>query len=164
MPSFDISSELNIVALKNALDITERTVATRYDFKGSSAKVEWNAKDLALTLFADNDFQLKQILDILLPNLEKKEADSSKRLQHQEVQKISGNKVKQVLKVRSGIDTELAKRIVKILKDSGLKVQSSIQGEMVRVSGAKRDVLQEAIELTKKTINDFPLQFANFRD
>ena len=164
MPSFDISSELNIVALKNALDITERTVATRYDFKGSSAKVEWNAKDLALTLFADNDFQLKQILDILLPNLEKKEADSSKRLQHQEVQKISGNKVKQVLKVRSGIDTELAKRIVKILKDSGLKVQSSIQGEMVRVSGAKRDVLQEAIELTKKSINDFPLQFANFRD
>ena len=164
MPSFDISSELNIVALKNALDITERTVATRYDFKGSSAKVEWNAKDLALTLFADNDFQLKQILDILLPNLEKKEADSSKRLQHQEIQKISGNKVKQVLKVRSGIDTELAKRIVKILKDSGLKVQSSIQGEMVRVSGAKRDVLQEAIELTKKSINDFPLQFANFRD
>ncbi|MCX8519721.1 MAG: YajQ family cyclic di-GMP-binding protein [Methylophilaceae bacterium] len=164
MPSFDISSELNTVALKNALDITERTIATRYDFKGSSAKVEWSAKDLAMTLFADNDFQLKQILDILLPNLEKKEADSSKRLQHQEVQKISGNKVKQVIKVRSGIDAELAKRIVKILKDSGLKVQSSIQGEIVRVSGAKRDVLQEAIEFTKKTINDFPLQFANFRD
>lgn len=164
MPSFDISSEVDMVALKNAIDITGRQIANRYDFKGTSAKVELNEKDKLITLFGDSDFQLDQIKDILLPGMEKKEPDSSKRLDHQDVQKISGNKVKQDLKIRAGIDSELAKKIVKLIKDSGLKVQASIQGDTVRVNGAKRDMLQEAIAFVKKSITDFPLQFGNFRD
>ena len=164
MPSFDISSEVDMVALKNAIDITGRQIANRYDFKGTSANVELNEKDKLITLFGDSDFQLDQIKDILLPGMEKKEPDSSKRLDHQDVQKISGNKVKQDLKIRAGIDSELAKKIVKLIKDSGLKVQASIQGDTVRVNGAKRDMLQDAIAFVKKNITDFPLQFGNFRD
>ena len=164
MPTFDISSEVDMVALKNAIDVAGRQITNRYDFKGTSANVELNEKDNLITLFGDSDFQLDQIKDILLPAMEKKEADSAKRLDHQEVQKISGNKVKQTLKIKAGIDSELAKKIVKLLKDSGLKVQASIQGDTVRVSGAKRDVLQEAIAFVKKSITDFPLQFGNFRD
>jgi len=164
MPSFDVSSEVDMVALKNAIDVASRQIDNRYDFKGTSAKAELNEKDSLITLFGDSDFQLDQIKDILLPAMEKKEADSAKRLDHQDVQKISGNKVKQVLKIKAGIDTELAKKIVKLLKDSGLKVQASIQGDEVRVTGAKRDVLQDAIAFVKKSITDFPLQFGNFRD
>ena len=164
MPSFDISSEVDMVALKNAIDITGRQIANRYDFKGTSANIELNEKDKLITLFGDSDFQLDQIKDILLPGMEKKEPDSSKRLDHQDVQKISGNKVKQELKIRAGIDSELAKKIVKLIKDSGLKVQASIQGDTVRVNGAKRDLLQDAIAFVKKNITDFPLQFGNFRD
>lgn len=164
MPSFDISSEVDMVALKNAIDITGRQIANRYDFKGTSANIELNEKDKLITLFGDSDFQLDQIKDILLPGMEKKEPDSSKRLDHQDVQKISGNKVKQDLKIRAGIDSELAKKIVKLIKDSGLKVQASIQGDTVRVNGAKRDLLQDTIAFVKKNITDFPLQFGNFRD
>ena len=136
----------------------------RHDFKGTSAKVELNEKDSLLTIFGDSDFQLDQIKAILLPEMGKKEADSAKRLDPQDVQSVSGNKVKQVVKIKDGIDTELAKKIVKLIKDSGLKVQASIQGESVRVTGAKRDVLQEAITFVKKSVTDFPLQFGNFRD
>ncbi|HSH73070.1 MAG TPA: YajQ family cyclic di-GMP-binding protein [Methylophilaceae bacterium] len=164
MPSFDISSEVDMVALKNAIDVVSRQITNRYDFKGTTANVELNEKDSLITLFGDSDFQLDQIKDILLPAMEKKEADSAKRLDHQDVQKISGNKVKQVLKIKDGIDTELAKKIVKLLKDGGLKVQASIQGDTVRVVGAKRDVLQDAIAFVKKSVTDFPLQFGNFRD
>ena len=164
MPSFDITSEVDMVALKNAIDITGRNIANRYDFKGTSAKVDLNEKDNLITLYGDSDFQLDQIKDILLPGMEKKEPDSSKRLEHQDVQKVSGNKVKQELKIRAGIDSDLAKRIVKLIKDSGLKVQASIQGDTVRVNGAKRDVLQDAIAFVKKSVTDFPLQFGNFRD
>lgn len=141
MPTFDISSEVDMVALKNAIDVAGRQITNRYDFKGTSAAVELNEKDNLITLHGDSDFQLDQIKDILLPAMEKKEADSAKRLDHQDVQKVSGNKVKQVLKIKAGIDTELAKKIVKLLKDSGLKVQASIQGDTVRVTGAKRDVV-----------------------
>lgn len=164
MPTFDISSEVDMVALKNAIDVAGRQITNRYDFKGTSAAVELNEKDNLITLHGDSDFQLDQIKDILLPAMEKKEADSAKRLDHQDVQKVSGNKVKQVLKIKAGIDTELAKKIVKMLKDSGLKVQASIQGDTVRVTGAKRDVLQDAIAFVKKSVTDFPLQFGNFRD
>ncbi|KAF0843813.1 hypothetical protein FNL37_1244 [Methylovorus glucosotrophus] len=164
MPTFDISSEVDMVALKNAIDVAGRQITNRYDFKGTSAAVELNEKDYLITLHGDSDFQLDQIKDILLPAMEKKEADSAKRLDHQDVQKVSGNKVKQVLKIKAGIDTELAKKIVKLLKDSGLKVQASIQGDTVRVTGAKRDVLQDAIAFVKKSVTDFPLQFGNFRD
>ena len=164
MPSFDITSEADMVALKNAVDVSARQIGNRYDFKGTSANVELNEKDKLITLFGDNDFQLDQIRDILFPALEKKEPDSSKRLDQQDIQKVSGNKVKQILKIRDGIDGDLAKRIVKLIKDSGLKVQASIQGDTVRVNGAKRDVLQEAIAQVKKSVTDFPLKFGNFRD
>ena len=164
MPSFDITSEVDMVALKNAIDVVSRSITNRYDFKGTSANVELNEKDSLMTLFGDSDFQLDQIKDILLPAMEKKEADSAKRLDHQDIQKISGNKVKQVLKIKDGIDSELAKRIVKLIKDSGVKVQASIQGDTVRVMGAKRDVLQDTIAQVKKSVTDFPLQFGNFRD
>ena len=164
MPSFDISSEVDMVGLKNAIDVADRQITNRYDFKGTSAKVELNEKDKVITIHGDSDFQLDQVKDILLPAMEKKEADSSKRLDHQDVQKVSGNKVKQELKIRAGIDSDLAKRLVKLIKDSGLKVQASIQGDTVRVNGAKRDVLQDAIALVKRSVTDFPLQFGNFRD
>lgn len=153
-----------MVGLKNAIDVVGKQITNRYDFKGTSAKAEFNEKEKLITLFGDSDFQLDQVKDILLPAMEKKEADSSKRLDHQDVQKISGNKVKQELKIRAGIDSDLAKRIVKLIKDSGLKVQASIQGDTVRVNGAKRDVLQDAIAYVKKSVTDFPLQFGNFRD
>ena len=164
MPSFDISSEVDMVALKNAIDTASKQIINRYDFKGTSANVELNEKDHLITLLGDNDFKLDQIKDILLPGMEKKEPDSSKRLEHQDVQKVGGNKVKQVLKIRNGIDSDLAKRIAKLIKDSGMKVQASIQGDEVRVNGAKRDLLQEAIAFVKKNVTDFPLKFGNFRD
>ncbi|MFY9328035.1 MAG: YajQ family cyclic di-GMP-binding protein [Georgfuchsia sp.] len=164
MPSFDISSEADMVALKNAIDVASRQIDNRYDFKGTSAAVELNEKDKTLTLFADSDFQLDQIKDILFPAMEKKEAESTKRLDHGDVDKISGNKVKQVLKIKIGIESELAKKIVKLIKDSKLKVQASIQGDAVRVTGAKRDLLQETIALVRKSITDFPLKYGNFRD
>jgi uncharacterized protein YajQ (UPF0234 family) len=164
MPSFDITSEADMVALKNAIDVASRAIDNRYDFKGTSAKVELNEKDKLITLHGDSDFQLDQIKDLLFPAMEKKEKDSSKRLEAGDVQKVSGNKVKQELKIKVGIDQDLAKRLVKLIKDSKLKVQASIQGDAVRVSGAKRDVLQETIALVRKTIDDFPLQFGNFRD
>ncbi len=164
MPSFDFSSEMDMVALKNAIDIAGKKIIGRHDFKGTSAKVELNEKDKLITLFADSDFQLNQIKDILFPEMEKKEPDCTKRLDAQPTQKISGDKVKQELKIKIGIESELAKKIVKLLKDSKLKVQAAIQGDAVRVSGAKRDVLQEAIALIRKAITDFPIKSGNFRD
>jgi len=164
MPTFDITSEADMVALKNAIDVSGRQITNRYDFKGTSANVELNEKDKVVTLFGDSDFQLDQIKDILFPALEKKEPDSSKRLEAQDVQKVSGNKVKQQLNIKDGIDSDLAKRLVKLIKDSGLKVQASIQGDTVRVTGAKRDVLQDTIAYVKKSVTDFPLKFGNFRD
>ena len=164
MPSFDFSSEADIVALKDAIDVTSRQIDARYDFKGTSAQVELNEKDKIITLHGDSDFQLDQIKDILFPAMEKKEKESVKRLDHQPVQKISGNKVKQELKIKIGIETELAKKIVKLVKDSKLKVQASIQGDTVRVTGGKRDELQACIATVTKAITDFPIKYGNFRD
>jgi uncharacterized protein YajQ (UPF0234 family) len=164
MPSFDFSSEVDSVALKNGIDTVSKKIIGRHDFKGTSAKVELNEKDKVITLWADSDFQLGQIKDILFPEMEKKEPDSTKRLDAQAVQKISGDKVKQELKIKIGIESELAKKIVKLLKDSKLKVQAAIQGDAVRVTGAKRDVLQDAIALVKKSITDFPIKHGNYRD
>ena len=164
MPSFDFSSEADMVALKNAIDVTSRQVDARYDFKGTSAKVELNEKDKIITLFGDSDFQLGQIKDILFPAMEKKEKESVKRLDAQNIQKISGNKVKQDLKLKIGIETELAKKIVKMIKDAKLKVQATIQGDAVCVTGAKRDDLQACIALVTKEITDYPIKAGNFRD
>jgi uncharacterized protein YajQ (UPF0234 family) len=164
MPSFDFSSEADMEALKNAIDVVGRQIVARYDFKGTSAKVELNEKEKSITIYGDSDFQLDQIKDILFPAMEKKEKESVKRLDHQTVQKISGNKVKQELKIKIGIESELAKKIVKLLKDSKMKVQAAIQGDAVRVTGAKRDDLQQAIALVTKSITDFPIKYGNFRD
>ena len=164
MPSFDITSEADMVALKNAVDVAGRHIGNRYDFKGTSAKVELNEKDKTLTVYGDSEFQLGQVKDILFPEMEKKERESTKRLDVGDVETVSGNKARQVLKIKVGIESELAKKLVKLIKDAKLKVQAAIQGDAVRVTGAKRDVLQEAIALVKKTVTDFPLQFGNFRD
>ncbi len=164
MPSFDISSESDMVALKNAIDVAGRHIGNRYDFKGTSAKVELDEKNKTITLWGDSEFQLDQIKDILFPEMEKKESESTKRLDAGAIQTISGNKSKQELKIKIGIEAELAKKIVRMIKDSKLKVQATIQGDSVRVTGAKRDLLQETIALVRKAISDFPLQYGNFRD
>lgn len=164
MPSFDITSEADMVALKNAIDVAGRQVGNRYDFKGTSAKVELNEKEKTITVFGDSEFQLGQVKDILFPEMEKKSRESTKRLDLGAVQSISGNKAKQELKVKSGIDQELGKKMVRLIKDSNLKVQATIQGDAVRVTGAKKDLLQEAIALVKKSVTDYPLTFGNFRD
>lgn len=161
MPSFDITSEVDMVALRNAVEGANRKITARYDFKGTDARVE--QADKLLTLYGDSEFQLEQIQTLLLPEMTAKKIDV-RCLKHGDIQKVSGNKVKQELTVRVGIEQEQSKRIVKLIKDSKLKVQASIQGEAVRVSGAKRDLLQECIALVRKEITDFPLQYGNFRD
>ncbi|OIQ92910.1 putative nucleotide-binding protein [mine drainage metagenome] len=161
MPSFDILSEVDQVELRNAVDQANKEVTNRFDFKGSDARVETG--DKLLTLYADDDFKLGQVYDILTLKLGKRGIDV-RCLEKGKVDKISGNKVKQEIKVKVGVEGDLAKKIVKLLKDSKLKVQASIQGDVVRVSGPKRDFLQEAIALVKKSVTDFPLQFGNFRD
>jgi uncharacterized protein YajQ (UPF0234 family) len=161
MPSFDIVSEVNQVELRNALDQTNKELSTRFDFKGSDARVEHKEKEL--TLYADNDFKLKQVTDVLVGKLSKRGVDV-RSLKFGSVEKIGGDKVKQVAALRIGIESELAKKIVKAVKDSKLKVQASIQGDAVRVSGAKKDELQNAIALVKKTVTEVPVQFGNFRD
>ena len=164
MPSFDFTSEADMAALKNAIDVTSRQIDNRFDFKGTTAKVELNEKDKVITLWGDSEGQLGQIKDLLFPAMEKKEKESVKRLDHQKVVSVSGNKVKQEMKVKDGIDSDLAKKIVKLIKDGKLKVQASIPGEEVRVQGAKRDDLQGCIALITKSITDLPNKYGNFRD
>jgi cyclic-di-GMP-binding protein len=161
MPSFDTVCEPNMVDVKNAVENAAKEIATRFDFKGSSAAVE--LKDKEITLFGDADFQLQQVEDLLRAKLTKRNVDA-RYLDVEKIQKIGGDKVKQVAKVREGIEAEMAKKIVKVLKDSKMKVQASIQGDSVRVTGAKRDDLQAAMALIKKDIEDIPLTFNNFRD
>ena len=163
MPSFDVTNEVNFVEVRNALDQANKEIGQRFDFKGSDARIELNEKDKALTLFADTDFQLDQVWDVLTGKFAKRGVDV-RCMEPGDVEKISGNKVKRGVVVKVGIETELAKKIVRQIKDSKMKVQASIQGDTVRVTGAKRDVLQEAIALLKKAVTDFPLQFGNFRD
>lgn len=161
MPSFDIVSEVDKQEVRNAVDQVNKEVNTRFDFKGTDARVE--QADYQLTVFADDEFKLEQVLDILRTKLTKRKVDV-RCLDKGTIEKISGNKVKQVVTIKTGLETELAKKIVRYIKDSKLKVQGSIQGDAVRVTGAKKDFLQEAIQLIKKAVDDFPLQFQNFRD
>lgn len=161
MPSFDIVSEVDLHEVRNAVDQVNKEVKTRFDFKGSDARVEQSA--YSLTVFADDDFKLDQVLDILRTKLTKRQVDV-RCLDMGHVEKVSGNKVKQQVDVKTGLEKELAKKIIRIIKDSKLKVQASIQGDSVRVSGAKRDLLQEAIQLIKKAVVEYPLQYQNFRD
>ena len=164
MPSFDISSEADMVNIKNAVDVSSRMIDNRYDFKGSSGKVELLEKEMTINVYGDSDFQLNQIKDILFPAMEKKEPDSSRRIVSNEIEQISGNKAKQSLSIQTGIDIDLAKQIVKTIKESKMKLQASIQGDSVRISGAKKDLLQDGIALVKANHKDFPLNFGNFRD
>ncbi len=161
MRTFDVVCKPNLVELRNAVDQSNKEIGTRFDFKGSDARVEQTDKEL--TVYADTDFQLAQVLDVLLNKMTKRSVDV-RFLDHGKVEKIGGDKVKQVLTVRNGVPQESAKKIVAQIKNSKLKVQSSIQGDAVRVQGAKRDDLQAAIALLKKDITDLPLGFENFRD
>jgi uncharacterized protein YajQ (UPF0234 family) len=161
MPSFDVVSEADMIEVKNAVEQANKEITTRFDFKGSSAKVE--QKDTELTAFADADFQLSQVRDVLTNKLAKRQVDV-RFLDMGKVEKIGGDKVKQVIKVKNGIETEDAKKIVKVIKESKMKVQASIQGESVRVTGAKRDDLQAAMAMLRKDVPDMPLEFNNFRD
>ena len=163
MPSFDIVSEVNHVEIRNAVDQSNKEVSNRFDFKGSDARVELNDKDKTLTVYADDEFKLRQVRDVLTGKLAKRGVDI-RALEPGRMEPVSGNKVKETIKVREGIEQERAKGVVKLIKDSKLKVQGSIQGDCVRVSGAKKDTLQEAIALVRKSVTDIPLQFKNFRD
>ncbi len=161
MPSFDTVCEPNLPEVKNAVENTAKEIATRFDFKGTSASIE--LKDKEITLIGDADFQLTQIEDVLRNKLTKRNVDV-RFLDMGDVQKIGGDKVKQVIKVKNGIATEDAKKITRLIKDSKLKVQASIQGESVRITGAKRDDLQAAMALLRKDITEVPISFDNFRD
>ena len=161
MPSFDVVSEADMIEVKNAVEQSNKEITTRFDFKGSSAKVE--QKEAELTVFADSDFQLQQVIDVLTNKLAKRKVDV-RFLDEGKVEKIGGDKLKQVIKVKNGISTEDAKKLVKVIKDSKMKVQASIQGESVRVTGAKRDDLQAAMALLRKDVPSLPLEFNNFRD
>jgi hypothetical protein len=161
MPSFDVVSEVDKQELKNAVDQTNKEVGTRFDFKGSDARVE--QAEYVLTVFADDDFKLDQVKDVLNNKLVKRGIDI-RTLDVGEIEKVSGGKVKQQVTIKVGVETELGKKVIRLLKDSKMKVQASIQGDTVRVTGAKRDILQEAIALLRKDITEQPLQFNNFRD
>jgi hypothetical protein len=161
MPSFDIVSEANMVEVKNALDQANKEIANRYDFKGSDARIE--QKDLELTAFADDEFKLGQVKDVLMGKFAKRGVDA-RFVEPGAVEKAGGDKVRQKLTVKKGIEQALAKRIVQLLKDAKLKVTASIQGDVVRVSGAKKDVLQEAIQQVRAKVTEVPLAFQNFRD
>lgn len=161
MPSFDTVCEPNMVEVKNAVDNSIKEIGTRFDFKGTSAALELKEKEI--TVYGDAAFQLSQVEDILTSKLAKRNVDV-RFLDKGEVQKIGGDKVKQVIKVRSGIEAEQAKKITRLVKDSKLKVQAQIQGDAVRVTGGKRDDLQAAMALIRKELTDLPLSFNNFRD
>lgn len=162
MPTFDIVSEVDKAEVKNAVDQTNKEVGTRFDFKGTDARIE--QAELVLTVFAENEFQLDQVQDILNAKLAKRGVDIKCLEISDKIEKVSGNKVKRACTIKVGVEIELAKKIVKLIKDSKMKVQASIQGDTVRISGKNRDDLQEAIAFSKKSITDFPLQFQNFRD
>ncbi|MDP4302637.1 YajQ family cyclic di-GMP-binding protein [Leptothrix discophora] len=162
MPSFDTVLEPNLVEVKNAIDQSNKEIGTRFDFKGSDARVE--QKDKELTLFADSDFQLQQVTDILLAKMSKRSVDIRFLDTTAKPEKMSHDKLKQKVLVKAGIEGDVAKRIQKAIKDSKMKVQASIQGDTVRVTGAKRDDLQAAMALIRKEVDDVPLSFNNFRD
>ena len=161
MPSFDTVCDPDMVEVKNAVENAAKEIGTRFDFKGTSAAIELKDKDI--TLLGDAEFQLQQVEDILRNKLTKRNVDV-RFLDVQKPQKIGGDKLKQLVKVKNGIESELAKKIQKLLKESKLKVQAAIQEDKVRVTGAKRDDLQTAMALIRKEIDDTPLSFDNFRD
>jgi cyclic-di-GMP-binding protein len=163
MPSFDITCEANAVELKNAVDTANKEIANRYDFKGSDARFELKEKEHEITAFADDDFKLGQVRDVLMAKMAKRGVDA-RFLKLNDPEKVGGDKMKQKLAVRNGVESDLAKKIVKMIKDAKLKVTASIQGDVVRVTGTKKDDLQAAIQLVRSGITDVPLRYENFRD
>jgi uncharacterized protein YajQ (UPF0234 family) len=161
MPSFDIVSQVDKQEVKNATDQTNKEVGNRFDFKGSDARVE--QAELVLTVFADDEFKLGQVLDVLRGRMTKRNIDV-RSLELGAVEKISGDKVKRAVTVKVGVPQEKGKQIQKLVKDAKLKVAASIQGDAIRISGAKKDDLQAAIQLVRTSVADIPLQFTNFRD
>ncbi len=161
MPSFDTVSEANMVEVKNAIEQSNKEISTRFDFKGSDARVE--QKERELTAFADSEFQLSQVRDVLTGKLTKRNVDV-RFMDLGKIEKIGGDKVKQSIKIKNGIESDDAKKIVRIIKDSKMKVQASIQGDAVRITGAKRDDLQAAMAMLRSEVKDLPLEFNNFRD
>jgi len=163
MPSFDILCEANAVELKNAVDTANKEIANRFDFKGSDARFELAEKEHEITAYADDEFKLGQVRDVLLGKMAKRGVDT-RFLEMKDVEKIGGDKMKQKMVVKNGVDSEHAKKIVKMIKDAKLKVTASIQGDVVRVSGNKKDDLQGAIQLVRGGVTDIPLKYENFRD
>ena len=165
MPSFDIVSEVNHVEIKNAVDQCNKEVSNRFDFKGSDARVEIQeeGKQKVLMVYADDNFKLGQVKDVLTGKLAKRAVDV-RSLDPGSIEKTTGDTVKQPFTLKEGVEQELAKKIVKLLKENKMKAQGAIQGDVVRVSGPKKDTLQDVITLVKRTITDVPLQFKNFRD
>ena len=161
MPSFDIVSQVNQQEVKNAVEQASKEIQNRYDFKGSDARIEQD--ELVLTVYADDEFKLGQVTDVLRQRMAKRGIDV-RCLELGAVEKISGDKAKRLVTVKTGIEQEKSKQIQKLIKDSKLKVQGSIQGDLLRISGAKKDDLQAAIQLVRQQVTDLPLQFINFRD
>jgi uncharacterized protein YajQ (UPF0234 family) len=161
MPSFDVVCEANMVEVKNAVEQSNKEISTRFDFKGSDSRVE--QKERELTMFADDEFKLGQLKDVLIAKMAKRSVDV-RFLDYGKIEKIGGDKVKQIVTIKKGVSGDLAKKIVKLVKDSKIKVQASIQGDAVRVSGTKRDDLQSVIAMLRKDVTDTPLDFNNFRD
>jgi hypothetical protein len=167
MPSFDTVLEPDFVELRNAVEQSNKEIGTRFDFKGSSARIELTekgSKERDLMLHADSDFQIGQVKDILLAKLAKRGVDMRFLDDSAKIEKAGGDKVRQPVGVKCGIDSELARKIQGLVKHSKLKVQAAIQGDMVRISGGKRDELQAAIALLRREVTDVPLKFDNFRD
>lgn len=162
MPSFDCVLEPNLVEVRNAIDQASKEIGTRFDFKGTSAKVELKEKEI--TVWADSDFQIGQVMDIVIAKMTKRTVDVRFLDRTAKIEKIGGDKVKQLVTVKSGIDSDTAKKIQGLVKQSKLKVQAAIQGDTVRVTGGKRDDLQTVIALLRKEVSDAPLSFENFRD
>jgi len=163
MPSFDVKLDPNLESVGNAVDTAMKEIGTRFDFKGTSAAVEFKKKEKEVIVFADSDFQIDQVREVLYGKLTKQKVDI-RFMDVGKVEKIGGDKVKQVITVKAGIESDLAKKITKLIKDSKMKVNASIQGDEVRVQGNKRDDLQAAMALLRKEVDDVPLSFDNFRD
>ena len=166
MPTFDTVLEPNLVELRNATEQSNKEIGTRFDFKGSDARIELadKGKDKTLTLFADSDFQLSQVKDVLLAKLSKRNVDVRFLDLTAKPEKLGGDKMKLTVPVKAGIDSETAKKIQTLVKQSKLKVQAAIQGDAVRISGTKKDDLQATMALLRKEVTDVPLSFNNFRD
>jgi uncharacterized protein YajQ (UPF0234 family) len=164
MPSFDTVLEPDMVKIKNGVDNSAKEIATRFDFKGTGAKIELKEKEKEIQATGDSDFQLEQIEAVLYGKLTKQDVTIGFLDKADKIEKLGGDKVRQVYKIKDGIAADLAKKIVASIKDSKLKVQASIQGDTVRVNGKNRDDLQAGIAHLKKSFPDTPLSYTNFRD